>query len=61
MEEKDHREFDLSPDLDQDGIRHYQSLIIALQWAVTLGRFNIWAGTTTISSFRVAPRQGQLE
>ena len=61
MEEGDHPELDLTAELDQDGIRLYQSLIGALQWAVTLGRFDILVGVTTMSSFRVAPRQGHLE
>jgi hypothetical protein len=61
MEEGDHSELDLTPELDQDGIRLYQSLIGALQWAVTLGRFDILIGVTTMSSFCVAPRQGHLD
>jgi hypothetical protein len=61
MEEGDHPELDLSPELDQDGIRLYQSLIGALQWAVTLGRFDILDAATSISSFRAAPRHGHLE
>jgi hypothetical protein len=61
MEEGDHPELDLTQELDQDGIRLYQSLIGALQWAVTLGRFDILVGVTTMSSFRVAPRQGHVE
>jgi hypothetical protein len=61
MEEGDHPELDLTSELDQDGIRLYQSLIGALQWAVTLGRFDILIGITTMPSFRVAPRQGHLD
>jgi hypothetical protein len=40
MEEGDHPELDLTPELDQDGSRLYQSLIGALQWAVTLRYFD---------------------
>jgi hypothetical protein len=61
MDEGDHPELDLTPELDSNGIRLYQSLIGALQWAVTLGRFDIFVGVATMSSFRVAPRQGHLE
>ena len=32
-----------------------------LQWLVTLGRFDIHAQVTTMSSFRSAPRKGHLE
>ena len=60
MEEGDHPEIDLTPLLDPNGIRLYQSLIGALQWAVTLGRFDIHIGVTTMSSFRVAPHEGHL-
>jgi hypothetical protein len=61
MEERYHPELDLSPELDHDGIRLYQSLNGALQWAVTLGRFDILVGVTIMSIFRVAPRQGHVE
>jgi hypothetical protein len=60
MEEKDNPELDLSQELELDGILVYQSLIGALQWDVTLGRFDILMGVTTMASFRVAPRQGHL-
>ena len=61
MEEGDHPELDLTPLLNKDGIRMYQSIIGALQWAVTLGRFDIFIGVVTMSSFRISPREGHLE
>ena len=61
MDEGDHPELDLTPELDSNGIKLYQSLIGALQWAVTLGRFDIFVGVATMSSFCVAPRQGHLQ
>jgi hypothetical protein len=61
MKEIDHPKLDLTLEFDQDGIRLYQSLIGALQWTVTLGRFDILIGVTTMSSFRFAPRQGHLD
>jgi hypothetical protein len=61
MAKKDHPELDNSKLLDDLGIKQYQSLIGALQWLVTLGRFDIHLGVTTMSSFRVAPCQGHLE
>jgi len=61
MAEGDHPELDTTPELDENGIRMYQSLIGALQWAVTLGRFDLLAGVATMSSFRVAPREGHLD
>ena len=61
LEANDHPELDTSPILDEDGVRQYQSLIGTLQWAITLGRFNIAMAVMTMSSFRVAPREGHLE
>jgi hypothetical protein len=61
MEDKDYPKIDLTPELDPDGIRVYQSLIFAVQWAVTLGCFDILMDVTTMASFRVAPRQGHRE
>jgi hypothetical protein len=34
---KDHPELDITPELDENGIKQYQSPIGALQWLVTLG------------------------
>ena len=61
MVEKDHPELDTTEELDATGIKQYQSLIGALQWLVTLGRFDILLGVTTMSGYRVAPRIGHLE
>jgi hypothetical protein len=61
MIEKDHPELDNTPELDEDGIKQYQSLIGALQWLVTLGRFDILVSVTTMSGYRIAPREGHLE
>ena len=44
-----------------DGIQRYQSMIGALQWAVSLGRFDIMTAVMTLSAFRAAPRVGHLE
>jgi hypothetical protein len=41
MIEKDQPEIITSDLLDALGIKHYQSLIGALQWLVTLGNFDI--------------------
>ena len=61
MVEKDHPELDTTEELDATGIKQYQSLIGALQWLVTFGRFDILLGVTTMSGYRVAPRIGHLE
>ena len=61
MHEKDHPELDTSMLLNEDGVARYQSMIGALQWAITLGRFDTHVAVTTMSGFRVAPQQGHLE
>ena len=57
----DHPELEETEELDVEGIKKYQSLIGALQWAVTLGRFDISTAVMTMSGFRVAPRTGHLD
>ena len=49
---KYHPELDLSPLLDIKAIRLYQSLIGMLQWAVTLGRYDIQQAVMTMSRYR---------
>ena len=61
LEKGDHPELDTSDELDHDGITKYQSLIGALQWLITLGRFDIATAVMTMSRFRAAPRQGHME
>ena len=61
LEKGDHPELDTSKELNDDDIKKYQSLIGALQWIITLGRLDIATAVMTMSSFRVAPRQGHLD
>ena len=61
LEKNDHPELDDTPLLDNEGICKYQSLIGTLQWTITLGRFDVGTAVMTMSSFRVAPREGHLE
>jgi hypothetical protein len=61
VESGDHPELDVTELLGDDGISQYMSCIGALQWAVTLGRFELLIGVTTLASFRVAPRVGHME
>jgi hypothetical protein len=60
LDKGDHPEFDTSELLDNDGIQQYQSLIGALQWAISIGQFDISTAVMTLSSFCVAPRHGHL-
>jgi hypothetical protein len=61
LEKGDNPELDTSELLDMDGIKQYQSLIGALQWAVSIGRIDVTTAVMTMSGFRVAPRQGHIE
>jgi hypothetical protein len=57
----DHPEIDDSMFLEEEGIQQYQSLIGQLQWAISLGRFDIAVAIMTMSAFRSAPREGHLD
>jgi hypothetical protein len=61
LEPGDHPELDTSVLLDEDDIKKYQSLIGAMQWAVSLCRFDIAHAVMTMGSFRTAPRVGHME
>jgi Reverse transcriptase (RNA-dependent DNA polymerase) len=61
LEKGDHPEADTTEELDLEGIKKYQTMIGCLQWAVSLGRFDIHTATMTMSRFRAAPRKGHLE
>jgi Reverse transcriptase (RNA-dependent DNA polymerase) len=58
LEKGDHPELDTTEEEEVDGIKRYQSLIGALQWAISLGRFDIATAVMTLSKFRAAPRKG---
>ena len=57
LDQGDHPELDDSEFLDDDGVQQYQSLIGCLQWAISLGRFDIAVSVMSMSSFRAAPRR----
>eukprot|EP00980_Cylindrotheca_fusiformis_P001081 scaffold304_cov98-Cylindrotheca_fusiformis.AAC.1 len=61
LEKGDHPEIDDSEFLEPSDIQKYQSLIGQLQWAISLGRFDISTAIMTLSSFRATPRNGHLE
>jgi uncharacterized protein YciI len=61
LEKGDHPELDSTSELDDQGIKQYQSLIGSLQWLITLGRFDIATAVMSMSRFRVAPREGHLD
>jgi hypothetical protein len=56
LEKGDHPELDTSELFTTEQIAQYQSIIAALQWIVTIGRFDIITAVMTMSGFRMAPR-----
>ena len=61
LEKGDHPELDTSDLLDADGIQKFQSMIGVMQWAISIGHFDIATAVMSLSSFHVAPRVGHLE
>ena len=61
LDKNDHPDLDDTELLTGESIKHYLTMVGQLQWLVTLGRFDIHAQITTMSSFRSAPRKGHLE
>jgi hypothetical protein len=61
LEQNDHPEMDDSPFLGQNETQHFQSLIGAMQWAVSIGRLDIATAVMSLSSFHAMPRRGHLE
>jgi hypothetical protein len=61
LEQNDHPEMDDSPFLGQDKTQQFQSLIGAMQWAVSIRRLDIATAVMSLSSFRTMPRRGHLK
>jgi hypothetical protein len=61
LEKGDHPELDVSDLLGPEDVVKYQSFIGAMQWAISIGRFDIQTAVMTLSSFRASPRKGHLE
>jgi hypothetical protein len=57
----DHPEVDTSEPCGPDDTAKYQSLIGALQWTISLCRFDIANAVMTLSRYRAAPLVGHLE
>jgi hypothetical protein len=61
MEKSDHPELDATDLCNEDEVAKYQSMIGALQWCISLCRFDIAVSVMTLGRFRAAPRIGHLE
>jgi hypothetical protein len=60
LDSNDHPEVNTSKFLDEDSIQQYQSLIGSMQWAISIGRFDIAVHVMSMSSFRTSPWRGHL-
>jgi len=60
IEKHDHPELDTSELLGLDEITKHQSLISALQWSVSIGKFDIMTSVMTLSSFQAAPHYSHM-
>jgi len=60
LERNDHPELDALEEV-ADVIMQYQSMIGALQWTISLGRFDICTAIMLLLHFHIAPKQGQID
>ena len=61
LQKGDHPELETTAFLDDEGIEIYQSLIGTMQWAISIGRWDIQCAVMSLSSYRVQPQVGHLE
>ena len=61
LEKNDHPELDNLELCNEEQITKYMSMIGQLQWAITLGRYDILAQVMSMSRVRLAPKIGHLE
>jgi hypothetical protein len=61
LEKGNHPETDDLEFLNSTGMQQYQSLIRAMQWAVSIGRLDITTAVMTLSSFHAMPQRGHLD
>ena len=61
LDKNDHPELDNSELANEDLITKFMCMIGQLQWAVTIGRYDILAHAMYMSRFRFAPKVGQIE
>jgi hypothetical protein len=61
LEKGDHSEIDTSKFLDSTETQQYQSLIGAMQWAVSIRCMDITTAVVTLSSSRAMPRHGHMD
>ena len=61
LDKDDKPELDDTPLLGPDGIKHFQMLIGAAQWLITLSQFDIAHGIMSLGRFHAVPHEGHME
>ena len=61
MEKGDQPELDDTPLCGPDDIKKFQSIIGAVQWTISLCRFDVHHAVMSLGRFRTAPRAGHME
>ena len=61
LDKNDHPELDNSELANEDLITKFMCMIGQLQWAVTLGRYEILAHVMSMSRFRLTPKVEHIE
>ena len=61
LDKNDHPKLDNSELASDDLITKFMCMVGQLQWAVTLGRYDILAHAMSMSRFRLAPKVGHIE
>ena len=61
LEKNNHPELDNTKLCNEEQITKYMCMIGQLQWAISLGRYDILAHVMSMSRFRLAPKIGHLE
>ena len=61
LEKNEHPDLDNSELCNEEQITKYMCMIGQLQWAITLGQYDILAQVMPMSRFRLAPKIGHLE
>ena len=61
LDKNDHPELDNSELASDELITKFMCMVGQLQWAVTLGRYDILAHVMSMSRFRLAPKVGHIE
>jgi hypothetical protein len=61
IDKDDHPELDMTEEANPEEIKQYQTLIGCFQWAISLGRYDIFCATMSMGRFRSSPKVGHLK